>query len=105
MSFRPIKIATSNQINDEYQFDSKCSCLRHDLSPPCKIKNCAWRHVRRCSASDHVMADEHCPNHDMDDEKFYKKIKGMNLYYAKRADKASKFDKWNNIIHYILIIC
>ena len=30
----------------------------------------------------------------MEDEKFFKKTKGTNLYHAKRANKASKFDKW-----------
>ena len=89
-----LKQQLQHQINDEYQFDSKCPCLRHNLSPPCKIKNCPWRHVCRCGASDHIMTDRHCPNHHMDDEKFFKKIKGMNLYHTKRANKASKFDKW-----------
>ena len=48
----------------------------------------------RCGASAHLMTDKHCPNHQVDDETFFKKIKGMNLYHAKRAIKASKFDKW-----------
>tara|TARA_B000000565_G_scaffold9507_1_gene7250 strand:- start:1657 stop:2595 length:939 start_codon:yes stop_codon:yes gene_type:complete len=82
-----------HQINDDYQFDVICPCLRHNLSPPCKIKNCPWRHVCRCGATDHIMTDKFCPNHHMDDEKFFKKIKGMNIYHAKRANKASKFDK------------
>ena len=28
----------------------------------------------------------------MDDEKWFKKIKGMNNYHPKRANKASKYD-------------
>ena len=74
-----LKQQLQHQINDEYQFDGKCPCLRHNLSPPCKIKNCPWRHVCRCGASDHIMTDKHCPNHHMDDEKFFKKIKGMKF--------------------------
>ena len=50
--------------------------------------------VCRCGASDHIMTEKHCSNHHMDDEKFFKKIKGMNLHHAKKANKASKFDKW-----------
>ena len=88
-----LKQHLQHQINDKCQFDSRSPCLRHTLSPPCKIKNCLWRHVCRC-AYDHIMTDEHCPNHHIDDEKLFKKVKGMNLYHAKRANKASKFDKW-----------
>ena len=29
----------------------------------------------------------------MDDEKFFKQIKGLNVYHAKRANKASTFEK------------
>ena len=52
-----------------------CPSLRHNLSPPDKIENRPWRHVRRCGASDHMMTDEQCPNHHIDDEKFFKKFK------------------------------
>ena len=53
-----------------------------------------YHHHVKLSAAEHVMTDKHSSNHHMDDEKFFKKIKGMNLYPAKRANKASKFDEW-----------
>ena len=39
------------------------------------------------------MTVKHCSNHHMGDEKFFKKIKSMNLNHAKRANKVSKFHK------------
>ena len=81
-------------INDECQFDSKCPSLRHNLSPSCKSKTGTWHNVCACGASDHVMTNKHCPNHHVDDEKCFLKIKSMNLYHAKRVNKASKFDRW-----------
>ena len=47
----------------------------------------------RCGASDHIMTDKHCPVYHVDDEQFVKKIKGINASHAKKADKASKFEK------------
>ena len=91
-----LKQQLQHQINDNYQFDIICPCLRHNLSPPCKIKNCQSPHICRCGASDHTMSDKHCPKYHLDDEKFFKKIKGMNIYHAKRANKAQKFDKWKH---------
>ena len=87
-----LKQQLQHQMHDKYQFDSICPCLRHDLSPPCKIKNCTWPHMCRCGATDHIMMDKHCPNHQIDDEKFFKKIKGMNICHAKSANRAKKFD-------------
>ena len=69
--------------------------MRCNLSPPRKVKNCHGdRYVCRCGASDHVITSKHCPNHHLADETLLKKIKSMNLYHAKRANKASKFDHW-----------
>ena len=89
-----LKQQLQHQLNDTYQFDNLCPCLRHNLSPPCKIKNCPWPHICRCGNSDHIMTDKHCPKYHMDDEKWFKKIKGMNNYHSKRANKSSKHDKW-----------
>ena len=85
-----LKQQLQHQINDEYQLDSICPCLRHHLSPPCKIKSCPLQHVCKCGASDHVMTGKHCPNHLANDKKFFKKIKGMNLHHAKRATNWSQ---------------
>ena len=83
-----------HQINDSYYFDSNCPCLRHNLSPPCKIKNCPWPHICRCGAPDHIITDKFCPQYHTDDEKLFKKIKGMNNYHSRRANKAFKYDRW-----------
>ena len=94
-----LKILTQqlqHQINNTYQFDSMCPCLRHNLSPPCKVKNCPWPHICRCGAADHIMSDRHCTKYHLDDDKFFKKIHGMNAYHNKRASKAAKYDKWKN---------
>ena len=100
-----LKQQLHREINDECQFDGTCPCLRLNLSPPCKIKNCAWRHVSRCGASDLIMTDEHCQNHHKDDEKFFKKIKGMNLdHIIKELIKLQNLINGNNRIQYILII-
>ena len=37
-----LKQQLQHQINDDYQFDGISPCLRHDISPQCKIKNCPW---------------------------------------------------------------
>ena len=82
------------QINDKCQFDILSPCLRHNLSPPCKFKNCNWPHVCRCGASDHIMTDKHCPKYHMDDNKFFEKIKSMNIYHSKKAKEANRWKKW-----------
>ena len=94
--FNVLKQQLQHQLDNTYQFDSTCPCLRHNLTPPCKIKNCPWPHICRCGAMDHIMSDRNCPKYHLDDDKFFKKIKGMNTYHAKRANKASKYDKWKN---------
>ena len=70
--------------------------------PPYKVKNCQWRHACWCGASDHVTSDKHCPNYQVDDEKFFKNIKGTNIYHDKKASKAAKFKKWKqyNALHF-----
>ena len=49
-----LKQQVQHQVNVKCQFDGICPCLRHNLLP-CKIKNCLWRHVCRCGASDQIM--------------------------------------------------
>ena len=94
--FKILNQQLQHQIDNNYQFDSMCPCLRHNLSPPCKVKNCPWPHICRCGAADHIMSDRHCKKYHLDDDKFFKKINGMNTYHAKRANKANKYDKWKN---------
>lgn len=89
-----LKQQLKHQINDDYQFDIVSPCLTHNLSPPCKTKNCKWPHICRCGASDHVMTDRHCPSYHMDEEKFFRKIRGMNIYHAKKSNRNTKFDRW-----------
>ena len=60
---------------DKCKYDGKCPCLKHDLLPPCKIKNCLGRHVCRSGASDHVMTDKQCPNDHVDEKNYLKKFK------------------------------
>ena len=66
-----LKQQLQHKINDKCQFGGIWSSLRHNLSPPCKVKNCQWPHARRCGASDHIniMSDKHHQNQPMDDEK------------------------------------
>ena len=85
-----------HQLNDQYQFDTMCPCLIHNLSPPCKVKQCPWPHLCRCGAADHIITDKHCPKYHRDEEKFFNKIKGMNIFHAKRANKAFKHDRWRH---------
>ena len=60
-----------------------------DDQPPDKRQ-----HLCRCGAFDHLMTDKHCSTHHVDDDEFFLSTKGLNLYHAKRANKASKFAKW-----------
>lgn len=92
--FNVIKQQLQHQINDEYQFDITFPCLRHNLTPPCKVKNCQWPHICRCGSSDHLLTEKHCPCYHMDDEKLFKMIRGMNVYHAKKSNKSPKFDRW-----------
>ena len=94
--FKILNQQLQHQIDNNYQLDSICPCLRHNLSPPCKVKNCPWPHICRCGATDHVMSDRHCKKYHLDDDKFFRKINGMNIYHAKRANRAARYDKWKN---------
>ena len=47
-----LKQQLQHQINDKYQLDSMRPCLRHGLSPACRIKNCPCRHVCRSGCFD-----------------------------------------------------
>ena len=49
--------------------------IQTQFFPPCKNENGQWSNVCRCGASDQVMQDKQCPNHQMDDGKTLKKIK------------------------------
>ena len=94
--FKILTQQLQHQIDNNYQFDSMCPCLRHNLTPPCKIKNCPWPHICRCGATDHIMSDRHCKQYHLDDEKFFKKIHSMNSFHNRRANKAAKYDRWKN---------
>ena len=94
--FNILKQQLQHQIDDKYQFEIVCPCLRHNLSPPCKIKNCPWPHICRCGAIDHVLTNKICPKYNMDDDKFNKQISGMNWYHSKKNNKTPRYDRWNS---------
>ena len=86
-----------HQINDEHQFDGICPCLRHNVSLTCKVRLWQWPHVHRCDASDQIMSDKHYPNYQVDDEKFFRKIKVMNVYIMPQDRRATKLRKIETI--------
>ena len=82
-----------HQIKEDYQFDISPSCVRHNLSPPCKVKNCTMPHVCRCGATTHTMTDKQCPLYTKEDDAFFDKITNMNNYHARRNARFKR-DRW-----------
>ena len=91
--FTILRQQLQHQINNEYKFDIISPCLRHNLTPPCKIKNCNMPHICRCGATDHIMSDKRCPLYHKNDDNFFDKINSMNNYHARRANKIKRWKK------------